>query len=147
MLAVFLLGLSAQQQPQQQIQTVPLDFRQKIAATANAYKADNLAWGVLTVQNEVVAVQNDLNTFRNNVKQGSTDHEQRLVKLEKDETTIVQHIKALEDGKLDNQIAALQSQLNDFRAAACPALKTAKLKDTEKTNLEKMCQSDSTATK
>lgn len=156
----FILGVAAQQ-PQQQppVPVVQPNFRQQIANTPNANKADRLAWGILTVQNEVVdlsqkATQADAFTRQQTnqliapLQQSATNHEQQLSTLKKDIITpIAQHIKAIEEEKLGDQIAALQKQLNEFRTAACPALKSAKLKDTEKTNLEKICQSDSAPAK
>jgi hypothetical protein len=151
--AGFVLILAAQPQPQ--VPVVQQNFRQKINGTPNfANKADGLAWGVLTVQDEVFTVQNEFKAHSaqddkrfQTLQQSDADHESRLAKVEQGISPIVQHIHALEQQKFGEQIAALQKQLNEFHTAACPALKTAKLKDTEKTNLDKICQSDSAPAK
>src|ERR1043166_914126 len=145
-IAGFVLGLAAQQP----VPVVPANFRQQIANTPNANKADSLAWGILTVQNEVVDLRQradqavtltrqQTNQLIAPLQQTATNHEQRLTKLVDAVTGFGAHIKALENKILDDQIAALQPQLNYFRAAACPPLKTAKLKEAEKTALDKRC--------
>src|SRR6185437_9665335 len=108
--AGLILGLVAQQQPP--VPTVPLNFRQQIANTPNASKADTLAQGILTVQNEVVdlrrrASQADsltrqqTNQLFTPLQESAKDHEIRLGKVENNISPIVQHIKALEDKKFD----------------------------------------------
>jgi len=162
-LACFVLGLAAQQQQQPPVPVVPLNFRQQIANTPNANKADTLAWGILTVQNELVdlrqrATQADalerqytdqqVATLRQSVLNAVlTPLQQRVGALENADKTFAQHIHDLEQQKLSDQIAALQKQISDFRSAACPALKAAKLKDADKANIEKLCQSDSDTSK
>jgi uncharacterized coiled-coil protein SlyX len=149
----FVLGVAAQPQPQQ---TVPLDYRQRIANTAPANKADSLAWGVLTVQAEVLTVQGEVGslrsqasqTFNNHaqlisgLQQGVTSHEQRVKKLEQDVPSTIQHIQAIEAQNLKAQIDEVTKQLNEFRTATCPLLKSSKLKDAEKAQAEKVCQSN-----
>jgi hypothetical protein len=62
--------------------------------------------------------------------------------LEQDVPGAIQHLQSIEGQNLKAQIDELTKQLGDFRTAACPALKNSKLKDAEKAQVEKLCQSN-----
>lgn len=151
----FVIGLVAQSQ---QI-IVPANYRALVANTAPANKADLLAQGVLTVQDEAMAAERDVVTLRTqagqtlsdhgqrlqSLQQAGADHEQRIKMLEQEVPPIVQHIQAIEKQNLQTQLDAIQRQLNELRTAVCPALKNTKLKDTDKAKIDGVCQSGAAA--
>lgn len=163
----FVLGVFAQSPPT----VVPANYRALVANAADpAKRTDMLAWGVLTVQSEAIAAQHDAAALRDQtgqtfqkanlafqqmdqavkndgqqilgLQQSGADHEKRIKTLEQDVSPIVQHIQALEAQNLKTQLDAIQKQLSQFRSAACPALRNSKLKDAEKSEVEKVCQTD-----
>ncbi|HZI58689.1 MAG TPA: hypothetical protein VFF39_18045 [Verrucomicrobiae bacterium] len=91
-IAAFVLGLTAQ--PQQNI--VPSNYRILVANTPPANKADLLARGILTVQDEAIAAQRDVVALRTQAGQTFDTHEQQVQTLQQSGTNHEQRIKTLE---------------------------------------------------
>jgi hypothetical protein len=118
----FVLGVAAQQQV-----TVPPDYRQRVVALKDLpNKLDYLAWGVLTVQGQVTSAQNQTTTLHSATSDRFNAVENR--------------VKTIEDANLGTQIADLKQHLVALRNATCPILKSAKLTEQEKAQVDSVCQ-------
>ena len=124
--SLVIVGLILTVMAQQPQTSVPTDLRRRVAIEPNLpRKFDMLASGVLIVQEETSKLRTDT---------GAAGR-QTLQTLSQQHANDVQTLTAA--------IADVKNHLIALRNATCPLLKNAQLKDTEKVQVDKVCQSDS----
>jgi hypothetical protein len=69
------------------------------------------------------------------------NHEQRIQTLNQQTQLLNQRVQAIETQDLQTEIDGIKSDLTDFRNVTCPLLRNAKLKEAEKVQVDKACQS------